>query len=258
MSIFRVAVLLFAAAGCCLAADETNLTLIGDGVTYSNVTFGLVTVTAASNSHSSEIVTLPLSNQPTQFQEQLGNDPDKADTLAMQQAEAAAAYLKQQEEKEKRDMVLREVPKVVPLDALPFSGGEIPLAAIKADPQKYIEKPVTIVGCVEMSNLYLYGYEDAVNEYYSLRFVEFDKTATSTRESLRLYLSKEEGQPLMDILVKRSGKCVAIRMQVRINGRSFVHGIYEEMAEVVNWASLSADRQSWDEWELASPVVNSR
>ncbi len=58
---------------CCLAmpsvsADETNLTLTVDGVTYSNVTFGTVTATAVSTRHSTGIAQLPLRKLPAEFQ----------------------------------------------------------------------------------------------------------------------------------------------------------------------------------------------
>ena len=68
---------------CCLAAhstfaDETNLTLTVDGITYSNVTFGTVSPASVSIHHSTGLATIPLAKLPAELQQRFGYDPQRA------------------------------------------------------------------------------------------------------------------------------------------------------------------------------------
>lgn len=74
---FRYAVLFVAVAVIASYADETNLTLTVDGVTYSNVTFGTVTPSSVSIRYSEGIAKVPLTKLPPELQKRLGFDPEK-------------------------------------------------------------------------------------------------------------------------------------------------------------------------------------
>lgn len=70
-------VLLVFVLGGVVFADETNLNLTVDGVTYSNVTFGTATLTTVTISHSSGIATLPLAKLPPELQTRFGYSPQR-------------------------------------------------------------------------------------------------------------------------------------------------------------------------------------
>ncbi len=74
-------------------ADETNLMVTADGVTYSNVTFGTVTPVMVSIRHSVGIASVPLAKLQPELQKRLGYDPQKATEYqaAQQQGEIRAA-----------------------------------------------------------------------------------------------------------------------------------------------------------------------
>lgn len=74
----RLSVVVFAVAVMASHADETNLTLTVDGVTYSNVTFGSVSPSSVSIRHSTGIARLPLAKLPPELQQRFGYDPQKA------------------------------------------------------------------------------------------------------------------------------------------------------------------------------------
>jgi hypothetical protein len=58
--------------------DQSNLILVVDGVTYSNVTFTTVTPTVVSIIHQTGAATVPLDKLPAELQKQFNYDPKKA------------------------------------------------------------------------------------------------------------------------------------------------------------------------------------
>ena len=78
MNAFRASFLVFAFTVVASRADETNLTLTVDGVSYSNVTFGTVTPSGVNIRHSTGIARLPLAKLPADLQQRFGHDPQKA------------------------------------------------------------------------------------------------------------------------------------------------------------------------------------
>lgn len=102
MKVSRVAVLLFAVAVVASHADETNLTLTVDGVTYSNVTFRTVTPSTVTVFHKTGIATVPLAKLPPDLQQRFGYDPVK-ERQRLEKLEAdrqALAERKRQEDAE--------------------------------------------------------------------------------------------------------------------------------------------------------------
>jgi hypothetical protein len=61
-----------------LSADQSNLILVVEGVSYSNVTFKTVTPTTVSIVHQTGAATIPLEKLPPDLQKQFKYDPQKA------------------------------------------------------------------------------------------------------------------------------------------------------------------------------------
>ena len=80
-------------------ADETNLTLTVDGITYNNVRFVRPTPATVTIYHSTGVATIPLAQLPPDLQKRFGYDPKAATQweLAQQQIEAAAAEAQRQQ-----------------------------------------------------------------------------------------------------------------------------------------------------------------
>jgi len=90
MNVSRLAVLLFAVAVVASHADETNLTLTVDGITYSNVTFRTVTPATVNIFHKTGVATIPLEKLPLELQKRFGYDPQKAAGYRRAETERAA------------------------------------------------------------------------------------------------------------------------------------------------------------------------
>lgn len=94
---------------CCLAvqlafATETNLTLMVDGVTYSNVTFGTVTPSSVTIFYRSGVARIPLEKLPAELQKQFGYDPERAKTHLTLEAQQYERYQQSlQAERERAD-----------------------------------------------------------------------------------------------------------------------------------------------------------
>ncbi|MGO9245223.1 MAG: hypothetical protein ACLP0A_00495 [Verrucomicrobiia bacterium] len=80
-------------------ADDTNLTLTVDGITYNNVRFVHPTPATVTIYHSTGVATIPLAKLPPDLQKQFGYDPKAATQweLAQQQIDAAAAETQRQQ-----------------------------------------------------------------------------------------------------------------------------------------------------------------
>ena len=100
MKVSRIAVLLFAVAVVVSHADETNLTLTVDGVTYSNVTFGTVTPSKVTIFFRTGVARIPLEKLPPELQKTLGYTPERAAEFRAaesRRAEEVAAARKREE-----------------------------------------------------------------------------------------------------------------------------------------------------------------
>lgn len=100
MNAFRVAVLFFVCGVVTVLAEEPNTlpaTIMVDGVTYSNVTWGTVTPATVTIFHTTGIMTVPLDKLPPELQKRFGYDPKKAAdysaAVARAQVEAAKARI---------------------------------------------------------------------------------------------------------------------------------------------------------------------
>lgn len=75
------------------------------------------------------------------------------------------------------------------LKSVPIAGDETPLVRLKADPQRYLDRKIIIVGAVSPSSYYNYGYNRAEKTHYSLRFVEVDEQLTTGEDAKSLWKS---------------------------------------------------------------------
>jgi len=70
--------------------DQSNLVLVVDGVTYSNVTFTSVSPTTVSIIHQTGAVIIPLDKLPPELQKQFNYDPKKAAAYRLAPGPAAS------------------------------------------------------------------------------------------------------------------------------------------------------------------------
>jgi hypothetical protein len=80
-------------------ADDTNLSLTVDGITYHNVRFVHPTPATVTIYHSTGVATIPLARLPPELQKQFGYDPQAATQwlAAQQQIDAATAETQRQQ-----------------------------------------------------------------------------------------------------------------------------------------------------------------
>lgn len=117
MKVSRVAVLLFTIAAIASHADETNLTLTVDGVTYSNVTFGTVTPASVSFTHSTGAASIPLERLSPDLQKRFGYDPKEAEQYRQAEAKRKAAAQAQRKKVAKHEAGKREATRKAQAEA---------------------------------------------------------------------------------------------------------------------------------------------
>jgi hypothetical protein len=80
-------------------AEETNLTLTVDGITYNNVRFVHPTPATVTIYHSTGVATIPLAQLPPDLQKRFGYDPQAATQweLTQQKIDAATAETQRQQ-----------------------------------------------------------------------------------------------------------------------------------------------------------------
>jgi (2Fe-2S) ferredoxin len=114
------------AIGCLpLCADETNVTLTLDGVTYSNVTFETVTPYAVSIRHEHGIASVPLEKLSPELQKRFGYDANKAaqyHTAELQAQQAEAERLRRIKEQQDADVRASQHAQQFTRDGVPLSG----------------------------------------------------------------------------------------------------------------------------------------
>ena len=232
MNVSRIVVMLFVVGIIAAHANETNLTLTLDGVTYSNVTFGTVTTSSVYIHHRSGITRLPLAKLPMELQERFGYEPTHEAT----------------KKEPKKDEAVTSI-------YAPRTTNDTWLAAIKADPLNYMGKVVTIIGCLGIDNTYYGEYSDSSSSFYSLMFHEALPSGDLPGQDIKVYLSKKVGKPLIDYLVHWSGECKAVKIII-----THVKSCPDEgpgvQAEVAHWCWLAADRHRWGAWETGDAAAD--
>lgn len=101
--------------------EETNLTLIVNGVTYQNARWGTITPDSVSIIHRSGVTSIPLSQLSPELQKKFGYDPQKAQAYKTSVAARQASMVEQEAyRRETSGKVLLEG-KIVDASGLPYA-----------------------------------------------------------------------------------------------------------------------------------------
>src|SRR5664280_1023157 len=158
MKVSRIAALLFfAVAVLGSRAEDSNVTLTVEGVTYSNVIFRTVTPLTVTVFHKTGVVAIPLEKLSPELRQRFGYDPERAAAertrlLELQKRREAEALQQQrlrQEEEQQKIEGFREANAGGKLKVIPYVGDETPLEKIIAEP--LAAKGNTFVVCGEAS-----------------------------------------------------------------------------------------------------------
>jgi hypothetical protein len=160
---------------------------------------------------------------------------------------------------EKLNQLLKKTTTPDTNNLVPFIGDETPLSLVEAYPERYVGKSFYLIGGVNVSNTYFSKYDSAKNTHVSFWFREIRPDKTTTGKDITLYLQKHLSQSLVDAIIKTvqsgySGKIV--RVEVSILSHRFDPG-HVMTAELLNWQTLTDDKQHWTEWQIISEPVSS-
>lgn len=258
MKVSRIAVLFFfAVAVIGSRADDSNVTLTVEGITYSNVIFRTVTPLTVTVFHETGIATIPLEKLPPELQKRFGYNPEKAaaerNRLLEQKVKREAEALQQQElrqeEEQQKIEGYREANAHGKLKAIPYVGDETPVQNIMAEPLAAKGKTFIVCGTASLENYYKFNYREATATHYSLRLRQLSPNLRRGKW-LTVYASRTFAKPLVDFLTdtqaKRNSRKL-VRLKIAITPKSFSHG-FNENAELVDWQLLNPDNASWTPW----------
>lgn len=183
-----------------------------------------------------------------QYADAVAQEEARADALAR---EAKAARRRELAGEYRRSM---ERPKgeFTALGKVPLKGDETPLAAIKADPAKFLGREFIICGGVRVGNYYNYGWDGAQATHYSLRFLQVDREG-KPGDSAHMYLNRGLGSDVADVCAAadaaKSGGTRVMRLRVILPRRSASDGeIQADMLEVLDWQFLMPGGADWGPW----------
>ena len=262
MKVSRIAALLFfAVAVLGSRAEDSNVTLTVEGVTYSNVFFRTVTPLTVTVFHKTGVVAIPLEKLSPELRERFGYDPERAAAertrlLELQKRREAETLQQQrlrQEEEQQKIEGFREANAGGKLKVIPYVGDETPLEKIIAEPLAAKGKTFIVCGEVSLENHYGFKYRDATATYYSLRLWQLSPDLRRIQR-LTVYASRIFAKPLVDSLTDPQAKGNSrkvVRLKIAITPRSFTHS-FNENAELVDWQLLNPDRAGWTPWARGS------
>jgi hypothetical protein len=262
MKVSRIAVLFFfAVAVIASRADETNLMLTVEGVTYSNVIFRTVTPLTVTVFHKTGVVAIPLEKLSPELRKRFSYDPERAaaerNRLLEQQKKSEIGALKQQwlrqEEEQQKIQGYREANAGGKLKVIPYVGDETFLQKIMAEPLAAKGKTFIVCGDASLENHYNFKYRDATATHYSLRLWQLSPDLRRIQR-LTVYALRTSAKPLVDFLTDAQAKGNSrklVRLKIAITPRSFTHG-FNENAELVDWQLLNPDNAGWTPWARGS------
>jgi hypothetical protein len=156
----------------------------------------------------------------------------------------------------KREVEQALVPEVLPDQKLRAyhsvpEGEATTLTRIRANPERYIDKPFYLIGLLTIGNLYASGFEDASDDYYALNFLPVNKEAKTTGEDRTVYLSRFMGKVLVE-RITRADEATAhgaplVRLKCRIDSWR-----YEKLSDaiynirIVDWQAPAKGGKDWD------------
>jgi hypothetical protein len=165
-----------------------------------------------------------------------------------------------------------------PKPPLPMMGDETPLTLVHVNVKDYIGRTFIIIGGVEVSDFYGWGYDNARDTHVAFWFKELTaERRPSAADSLTVCLRRSWSKPLVDAVVENvakgfTGKIIRAKL-------TFLPERYEEVqraeretsrdgkptgslkpaAELLDWQFLGSDQKSWGPWviEASSTTVKS-
>lgn len=148
---------------------------------------------------------------------------------------------------------------------VPHLPDETSLLAVKADPERYLEKEIIICGGVRLADYYNYYYGKAQLTHYSINFTEFGKDATEPGEDAYLYLPKDIGKGFVDYLVEfekkhagqriyRREQCL-VRVKVKLLAAAYADGRQWDILEALDVQCVESDFKSWKPWVVEAQLA---
>jgi hypothetical protein len=262
MKVSRIAALLFfAVAVLGSRAEDSNVTLTVDGVTYSNVIFRTVTPLTVTVFHKTGVVAIPLEKLSPELRERFGYDPVRAAAertrlLELQKRREAEALQQQrlrQEEEQQKIEGFREANAGGKLKVIPYVGDETPLEKIIAEPLAAKGNTFIVCGEASLENYYKFNYREATATHYSLRLRQLGPNLRRGKW-LTVYAARTFAKPLVDFINDTQAKGNSrklVRLKIAITPKSFSHG-FNENAELVDWQLLNPDSAGWTPWARGS------
>ncbi|WP_428937734.1 hypothetical protein [Fontivita pretiosa] len=138
------------------------------------------------------------------------------------------------------------------LKQIPLLGDETPIAAVVADPWKYVGRVFIVCGAVEVSDWFDGTYQDAKPTHLAFSFQQLDRAASPGNRAL-LYVRRGVGDELAAACARatllRSGATRVIRARVTIPPQraSLAHA-RGDMLEVLDWQYLAPGGGQWSLW----------
>jgi len=138
------------------------------------------------------------------------------------------------------------------LKQIPLAGDETPIAAVVADPWKYIGRVFIVCGAVEVCDWFDGTYQDAKPTHLAFSFQQLDRAGSPGNRAL-LYVRRGVGDELAAACARatllRSGATRIIRARVTIpQQRASLAQVRGDVLEVLDWQYLVPGGGQWSLW----------
>jgi len=152
------------------------------------------------------------------------------------------------------------------LKKIPLLGDETPIAAVVADPWKYVGQVFVVCGSIEVCDWFDGTYQDAKPTHLALSFQQLDRAGSPGNRAL-LYVRRGVGDELAAACARatllRSGATRVIRARVTIPpNRASLSQARGDMLEVLDWQYLAPGGSQWSLWasqvQQAPPAARHR
>lgn len=143
-------------------------------------------------------------------------------------------------------------------EKIPREPSDTSLIRIKADPEKCFSEELKIVGGIQISDYYNYGYENTEKLFHSISFREAGKTfGDSLGDRAYIYMPRKFAKDVVDRLVEASedgdGDHILLlaRVKVKLNRFRYFPGKQWNMLEAKDVQFFDRKTGKWGEWLLA-------
>jgi hypothetical protein len=167
-------------------------------------------------------------------------------------ARAAAASAERARLVEAYQICVRFDERLPDLTSIPLVGDETPIAAVVADPWKFVGRGFVICGAVEVADYFNAPYDGAKLTHFSFSFQQLDRGAALGNRAM-LYARRNIGQDIADACAAatslRSGAMKVVRARVTLAPeRTSSDQIRGDMLEVLDWQFLAPGATTWSAW----------